>query len=604
MSSRRALIVLLALSGLALALSLEPARIRLDTLRADWLQARLRGYQTESELAGRRQWYSLLAAYVEAQPRRQPAHDSPRREELGNEWATLNRIIEGSSTFRRLADAWNKLDGPSISGPDAPGNSDRAERLERLEQTRLALLEAAVRKESQAGRDLFRVGPDLTLEAIPASGFWPIDSSLLRLALAVGLLLAAGGVLCWSLVHRWIRRHYRALDRSGRNVVLLAVVLILVGWLLVEGCLAGWLWGAGRTLVHLPEPQRANLRLAVILRSEVARLNRGSREQLREIERLKEQTRELAQQALSNLESVKRVQTAALERLEQREVERGRQVALQEFGKKALESLREAETTFHSAAPPATRPLPLLPAVILAVGMALPLVVAIGRWGRPRFDVALLGVPDSGTTRLADEKDPESWTFTEPGSLPERTRIHLVNLGGDDSRSQASPFRPAGVILFLDPTQAAAEQRDQLVAWHTDLCRRFGLRPGRSVGRPVAVCLANLDRLASDTLFGSASVAWLDRLRETETLPTWIDRARARSRLVEEVLCLLLPGWPDPQQTLEEFFGQGNILFVPLVEPARTLARNDALIDPVKWLLYCRGYRVESADTSAGEPQS
>ncbi len=231
--------------------------------------------------------------------------------------------------------------------------------------------------------------------------------------------------------------------------------------------------------------------------------------------------------------------------------------------------------------------------------------------------LARLGQPP-GTTRQSSGLDCPLLFHLRgggPGAL-----VHLFDLpGAFADRPRGDPLRLRvlrmdGVVFFLDPTwprhrelPTPYPQRRALERCVAELRQAHGVAAGRLIPVPVAVCLGKLDLAPTQSLFETASLEWLDRLRDTERERPSLDLLRRRSDLVREALPVLFPGWNVPG-VLEGHFGD-NVLYFPTA--AAGLDDNDTLLglgrgadslrdratsfgvaEPVLWLLHAHGYRV------------
>jgi hypothetical protein len=167
-----------------------------------------------------------------------------------------------------------------------------------------------------------------------------------------------------------------------------------------------------------------------------------------------------------------------------------------------------------------------------------------------------------------------------------------------------------GFVLFLDPTKVRVSkggdsiknQVQALTAFHQEIRDMRQLDVGAPVPVPVAVCISKLDLITTQNPFSSAALPWLAELRQSFARPTSLAEIKRRSKLCEEKLPLLFPGW-NLSRTLEENFG-GRFLFFPLTPVSlveNELGRTDlsrrtpapvGILEPILWLLYMHGFDV------------
>ena len=167
-----------------------------------------------------------------------------------------------------------------------------------------------------------------------------------------------------------------------------------------------------------------------------------------------------------------------------------------------------------------------------------------------------------------------------------------------------------GFVLFLDPTKISSakggdslkNQIQVLSAFHQEIRDMRGVEVGMPVPVPVAVCISKLDLLTTRNPLRQAAVPWIKSLRESFARPLSLAEIQKRSRLCEQVLPMMFPGW-NLSRTLHEHFG-GRFLFFPLtpvsLEEAE-LGQEDlnertfapvGILDPILWLLYMHGFNV------------
>lgn len=168
-----------------------------------------------------------------------------------------------------------------------------------------------------------------------------------------------------------------------------------------------------------------------------------------------------------------------------------------------------------------------------------------------------------------------------------------------------------GFILFLDPTQISKQGRstqsveDQIRAlthFNEELRDIRGLDLGEHLTTPVAVCVSKIDLLVSRNPLGGQAMSFIRELRASGEGMITIDAIRHRSKLLEQLLPTIFPGW-DVRRSLKEYFG-GRFLFFPLtpvgIEESelgiedldqRTFAPF-GILEPILWLLHMHGYKI------------
>lgn len=169
-----------------------------------------------------------------------------------------------------------------------------------------------------------------------------------------------------------------------------------------------------------------------------------------------------------------------------------------------------------------------------------------------------------------------------------------------------------GFVLFLDPTQVRGggtdasirDQVNQLGEFYEQMCAVRGLEVGQKIPMPVAVCISKLDLLMTRNPMAGRALPWIRDLRKTAGR---VDLAaiRTRSRLCEEQLHLMFPGWPIAR-SLRENFGN-RFLFFPMTpvgleeselgpEVVDDLEKRSiqpfGILEPILWLLHAHGYSV------------
>ncbi|HYT92999.1 MAG TPA: hypothetical protein VEL76_30050 [Gemmataceae bacterium] len=186
----------------------------------------------------------------------------------------------------------------------------------------------------------------------------------------------------------------------------------------------------------------------------------------------------------------------------------------------------------------------------------------------------------------------------------------LVKLGTIAAEIRMRALMMEGFVLFLDPTQIHGggalgdlSMEDQIRAvanFCAEMRKIRHLSPRDRLNLPVAVCISKLDLLGDKN---SKWADWIKELLKTEHQPITLQLLRQRSRLCEEQLPLMFPGW-NIRRTLKESFG-GRCLFFPMTPVSlieEDLGETDlrkrrgivpfGIMEPILWLLHMHGYNI------------
>ena len=181
------------------------------------------------------------------------------------------------------------------------------------------------------------------------------------------------------------------------------------------------------------------------------------------------------------------------------------------------------------------------------------------------------------------------------------------DMGVEDYRRRRA-LEGDGFFFFLDPTYPSEPQAKALADFREDIRLVKGVKAGRRVRIPVALCVSKIDLLAGKSFSlpgGGDAVAGfykeLSRIDPTGEAMTW-DVIEARSRLLGELRDAIWPGWEIERQ-IDDLFG-GRYLFFPLTPVGldgvgeadlslRTISPF-GLLEPLLWLLEMNGYPVLS----------
>jgi hypothetical protein len=179
------------------------------------------------------------------------------------------------------------------------------------------------------------------------------------------------------------------------------------------------------------------------------------------------------------------------------------------------------------------------------------------------------------------------------------------DMGVEDYRRRRA-LEGDGFFFFLDPTYPSEPQSKALADFREDIRLVKGVKAGRRVRIPVALCVSKIDLLAGKSFSvpgGGDAVAWfykeLGRIDPSGEAMTW-EVIEARSRLLGELRDTIWPGWEIERQ-IDDLFG-GRYLFFPLT-PVGLDGAGEAdlslrtispfgLLEPLLWLLEMNGYPV------------
>ncbi len=163
-----------------------------------------------------------------------------------------------------------------------------------------------------------------------------------------------------------------------------------------------------------------------------------------------------------------------------------------------------------------------------------------------------------------------------------------------------------GFLFFLDPTYPSEVQAKALADFREDLRLLKGVKAGRRLRIPVALCISKIDLLAGHDYRledGSDAIAKfyedLSRIDPTGE-STKQSILEERSRLTSELRRVIWPDWQIERQ-IEDLFG-GRFAFFPLT-PVGLDGRGEAdlslrtispfgLLEPMLWLLQMTGHPV------------
>lgn len=163
-----------------------------------------------------------------------------------------------------------------------------------------------------------------------------------------------------------------------------------------------------------------------------------------------------------------------------------------------------------------------------------------------------------------------------------------------------------GYLFFLDPTERAELQAEELVNFREDVRIARKVRAGKAIQAPVALCVSKIDLLVSqpfaDPGGGGAVGRFYEKMAEIDPSGQEISlrNIRAKSELLSRLRDTIWPGWQIERQ-VDDLFG-GRYMFFPLTpvglgEPGETDLSHRTLepfgiLEPLLWLLHMNGYPV------------
>jgi len=170
-----------------------------------------------------------------------------------------------------------------------------------------------------------------------------------------------------------------------------------------------------------------------------------------------------------------------------------------------------------------------------------------------------------------------------------------------------------GFLFFLDPTMPSEDQARALAGFRQDLYEVKGVRIGRQIHTPVALCVSKLDLMVNMPYSDYVDPRndggrdchnrVLNRFYDTIKDIGWssdLPSIEARSKLVAAMVKRIWGGWQIERQ-INDLFG-GRFRFFPLTpvgldelgetDLSRRVIAPVGLLDPLLWLLHMNGYRV------------
>ena len=221
-----------------------------------------------------------------------------------------------------------------------------------------------------------------------------------------------------------------------------------------------------------------------------------------------------------------------------------------------------------------------------------------------------------GTAATQQDRIPHPLIFNFRDRDPLGRSNPLVNIfdysGEVTSEMDATDYRRRraldgdGFLFFLDPTYPSEVQAKALADFREDLRLLKGVKAGRRLRVPVALCISKIDLLAGHDIRledgSDAIVKFYEDLSRID--PTGESTKQSileeRSRLTSELREVIWPDWQIERQ-IEDLFG-GRFAFFPLT-PVGLDGRGEAdlslrtispfgLIEPLLWLLQMTGHPV------------
>ena len=188
--------------------------------------------------------------------------------------------------------------------------------------------------------------------------------------------------------------------------------------------------------------------------------------------------------------------------------------------------------------------------------------------------------------------------------------VNIFDYSGEVIRSQTIEDRQRqraldgdGFFFFLDPTEPSETQSQALAGFREDLRRIKGIKAGKQVHIPVALCVSKLDLMVDESYADPNGGGVVDHFYRGLGEIGWnmdLKSIEARSRCMAQLRDTVWPGWQIERQ-IDDLFG-GRFMFCPLTPVGldgigqRDLSRRTiapvGLLDPLLWLLHMNGYQV------------
>ncbi|HUY88545.1 MAG TPA: hypothetical protein VMV10_07415 [Pirellulales bacterium] len=188
--------------------------------------------------------------------------------------------------------------------------------------------------------------------------------------------------------------------------------------------------------------------------------------------------------------------------------------------------------------------------------------------------------------------------------------VNIFDYSGEVIRSQTIEDRQRqraldgdGFFFFLDPTEPSETQSQALAGFREDLRRIKGLKAGKQVHIPVALCVSKIDLMVDEPYADPNGGGVIDHFYRDLGEIGWemnLKSIEARSRRMAQLRDTVWPGWQIERQ-IDDLFG-GRFMFFPVTPVGldgigqRDLSRRTiapvGLLDPLLWLLHMNGYPV------------
>ncbi|HJT32013.1 MAG TPA: hypothetical protein VJ783_08150 [Pirellulales bacterium] len=214
-------------------------------------------------------------------------------------------------------------------------------------------------------------------------------------------------------------------------------------------------------------------------------------------------------------------------------------------------------------------------------------------------------------TQVGRIPHPLIFNFLDHDSFgPSNVLVNIFDYSGEVTRSQTIEDRQRqraldgdGFLFFLDPTEPSETQSQALAGFREDLRRIKGIRAGKQVHVPIALCVSKLDLMVNQPYADPHGGGVVEKFYRDLGEIGWATDVRsivARSQLMAWLRDTVWPGWQIERQ-IDDLFG-GRFLFFPLTPVGldglgeRDLSRRTiapvGLLDPLLWLLHMNGYPV------------
>jgi hypothetical protein len=188
--------------------------------------------------------------------------------------------------------------------------------------------------------------------------------------------------------------------------------------------------------------------------------------------------------------------------------------------------------------------------------------------------------------------------------------VNIFDYSGEVIRSQTIEDRQRqraldgdGFFFFLDPTEPSETQSQALAGFREDLRRIKGIRTGKQVHVPIALCVSKLDLMVNQPYADPHGGGVIEKFYRDLGELNWdlnVATIERRSKLMGQLRDTVWPGWQIERQ-IDDLFG-GRFLFFPLTPVGldglgeRDLTRRTiapvGLLEPLLWLLHMNGYPV------------